>query len=139
MEDEIDVTKLRYVLYARKSTVDETRQVRSIPDQITDCHKFIIDRLHLNIVETIKEEKSAQKPNQRPKFTQMLKDLKAGKYDGIVAWNPDRLCRNMKEGGEIIDMIDQNLPARPLILLLSKLTLIEQCQFCQNQIRGRRE
>src|SRR3989344_555153 len=107
MEDEIDVTKLRYVLYARKSTVDETRQVRSIPDQITDCHKFIIDRLHLNIVETIKEEKSAKKPNQRPKFTQMLKDLKAGKYDGIVAWNPDRLCRNMKEGGEIIDMIDQ--------------------------------
>jgi len=37
----------------------------------------------------------------------MLNDLKKGIYDGILAWNPDRLARNMKEGGEIIDMIDE--------------------------------
>lgn len=37
----------------------------------------------------------------------MLNDIKRGIYDGIIAWNPDRLARNMKEGGEIIDMIDE--------------------------------
>lgn len=37
----------------------------------------------------------------------MLNDLKKGVYDGILAWNPDRLARNMREGGEIIDMIDE--------------------------------
>jgi site-specific DNA recombinase len=36
----------------------------------------------------------------------MLNDLKKGIYDGILAWNPDRLARNMREGREILDMID---------------------------------
>jgi hypothetical protein len=37
----------------------------------------------------------------------MLNELRNGeKYQGIIAWAPDRLARNMKEGGEIIDMLD---------------------------------
>ncbi len=39
----------------------------------------------------------------------MLKDIRDGKYDAILAWHPDRLSRNMKEGGEIIDMIDEGI------------------------------
>lgn len=108
-DDEIqalDVTKLRYVLYVRKSTVDESRQIRSIPDQIADC-EFFSNRLGLNVVKTLQETQSAKKPNKRPIFNQMLKDIQAGKYDGILAWHPDRLARNMREGGEIIDMIDE--------------------------------
>ncbi len=107
MEEELDFTKLRYVLYARKSTIDETRQIRSIPDQIDECQQ-LAKRLHLKIVDIIKEVQSAKKPHIRAQFTQMLKDIKNGKYDGILAWNPDRLARNMKEGGDIIDMIDNN-------------------------------
>src|SRR3990167_260497 len=102
MDDELDVTKLKYVLYARKSTDDPQRQVRSIPDQINDCD-ILINRLKLNVVGRVLETKSAKKPNQRPQFTQMLRDLRSGKYDGVISWNPDRLARNMKEGGEIID------------------------------------
>ena len=30
----------------------------------------------------------------------------AGKIDGIIAWHPDRLTRNMLEAGEIIDLLD---------------------------------
>lgn len=106
MEEEVlDITKLSYVLYARKSSTDETRQVRSIPDQITDCQAFA-QRIGIRIVDVITEERSAKKPNNRPKFTQMLKDIRSGKYDGILAWNPDRLARNMLEGGMLIDMID---------------------------------
>jgi site-specific DNA recombinase len=107
MEEELDITKLKYVLYARKSTDDPQRQVRSIEDQISECQQ-LARRLGIKIVETIEEKKSAKKPNQRPLFTQMLKDIRYGKYDGIVAWNPDRLARNMKEGGEVIDMIDDD-------------------------------
>lgn len=107
-ENEIDTSKLKYVLYARKSTDDPQRQVRSIEDQISEC-RALARRLGLHIVTTIQEKKSAKKPNQRPQFTQMLKDIRNGKYDGIIAWNPDRLARNMKEGGEIIDMVDENL------------------------------
>lgn len=104
--EEIDVTKLRYVLYARKSTDDPQRQIRSIDDQIFECRQ-LANRLEISVVKVLKEKKSAKTPNQRPIFSQMLKDLEKGIYDGILAWNPDRLSRNMREGGEIIDMIDE--------------------------------
>ncbi len=109
MDDEnvIDFTKLKYVLYARKSTVDESRQIRSIPDQIAECEQ-LARRLGLNVIEVLEESQSAKKPNLRPVFRQMLTNLKKGIYDAILAWNPDRLARNMLEGGEIIDMIDQD-------------------------------
>lgn len=107
-EEPLDFTKLKYVLYARKSTTDESRQVRSISDQISDCQAFA-KRNGFSIVKILEETKSAKIPRQRPIYTQMLKDIKAGKYDGILAWNPDRLARNMLEGGELIDMIDNNI------------------------------
>ena len=105
-EEQIDITKLKYVLYARKSTEDETRQIRSIPDQIAEC-SYLIKQLGLNVVDTLTETKSAKKPGERTVFRQMLNDLSKGKYDGIISWHPDRLARNMREGGEIIDMIDE--------------------------------
>jgi DNA invertase Pin-like site-specific DNA recombinase len=105
-QEQIDLKKLRYVLYARKSTEDENRQVRSIGDQIADCRKLATD-LGLNVVDIIQETKSAKRPKQRPLFTQMLRDLEAKKYDAILCWHPDRLCRNMLEGGEIINMLDE--------------------------------
>lgn len=108
MEEEIDFTKLKYVLYARRSTDDSERQIRSIGDQIYDC-RLIQSRLGLNVVNILEESQSAKKPHQRPIFDQMLKDLRKGVYDGILAWNPDRLARNMLEGGEIIDMVDQDI------------------------------
>lgn len=112
MEDEIlDLTKLKYVLYARKSTDDPQRQLRTIEDQIAEC-LIHADRLHLNVVNRknpIIEKRSAKKPGQRPQFKQVLSDIRSGKYDGILAWNPDRLARNMKEGGEIIDMVDEGV------------------------------
>jgi len=57
----------------------------------------------------LKESKSAKKPNQRPIFNQMIKDIEANKYDAILCWHPDRLCRNMLEGGQIINMIDEGV------------------------------
>ncbi len=107
MEEEIDFTKLKYVLYARKSTDDSEKQTRSIPDQIKECKDYAA-RYGLNIIgEPIIEKRSAKIPNQRPEFRKMLTAIRSGLYDGILAWNPDRLARNMLEGGEIINMVDE--------------------------------
>ena len=65
---------MRYFLYARKSTDDPQRQIRSIGDQIFEC-KQLATRLGLNVVKILEETKSAKKPNQRPIFRQMLADL----------------------------------------------------------------
>ena len=71
--------------------------------------KVLADNLGLRVVATIHEEKSAKVSDQREKFLAMLQDLRARKYDGIITWAPDRLARNMKEGGEIIDMLDHGI------------------------------
>ena len=108
MDEKLDITKLRYVLYARKSRTDETAQVRSIPDQIKEC-RIVASHKGLKVVKTLQEAKSAKKPHQRPVFDEVIRGIKNGIYDGILAWNPDRLARNMLEGGMIIDLIDQNI------------------------------
>lgn len=101
-----DIRAAKYVLYARKSTEDSEKQVRSIEDQIKECREYA-DRLGLNVVEPpITEEGSAKKPNRRPKFNELLKRIERGEVDGILAWHPDRLARNMMEGGIIIQLLD---------------------------------
>lgn len=104
-EPQIDITKLRYVLYARKSTDDPKRQIRSIGDQIDEC-QLLAERSGMRIVKVFKEEKSAKKPNNRKVFNEMMRGVESGKYDGILAWNPDRLARNMIEGSHILNLID---------------------------------
>src|SRR5579871_3829665 len=106
--DELDSKHLEYVLYARKSTDDAQRQVRSIGDQIAECQQLAA-HLGLRVVEILTETKSAKIPGRRPIFRQMLRDIKAGKYDGILCWHPDRLARNPIEGGEIIHLVDTNV------------------------------
>ena len=54
MEEELDIAKLRYVLYARKSSDDPQRQVKSIPDQLTEC-KELATRLGIKVVKVLEE------------------------------------------------------------------------------------
>lgn len=109
MDTPIDYKKLKYVLYARKSTDDQKKQVRSIQDQITDCEE-VSNRLGLIVVKPyLRESKSAKLPNRRPLYHKMMSDIKSGKYDGILSWSPDRLARNMLEAGELIDLLDQEI------------------------------
>lgn len=106
----IDTSKLNYVIYARKSTKGDERQERSIPDQIRDCIEKVAKTDNLNIIgEPIEEKCSAKEPDIRPKFTKLLEDVRYGKIDGIITWHPDRLSRNMKEAGEIIDLLDKGI------------------------------
>lgn len=96
---------MRYVIYARKSTEDAEKQVRSIGDQVADCEK-LAEELELHVIATITETKSAKVPGNRPKFTQLMRDIASKKVDGVIAWHPDRLARNMVEAGKIIHMLD---------------------------------
>ena len=97
---------VRYVMYLRKSSEDEQSQPKSLEDQEKDCLEYAAREGLLVIGKPIKESKSAKTSGNRPKFTQMIEDIKAGKYDGILAWHPDRLARNSLESGIIIDMLD---------------------------------
>jgi len=97
---------LRYALYVRKSSEGEDAQAKSLPDQINACMEWAKHEGLIVTGKPIQEAASAKAAYNRPKFTQLLKDVAEGKYDGILAWHPDRLARNALEAGMVIDMID---------------------------------
>lgn len=112
-------TDLKYVIYARKSTKGRKtnnkgkkveRQERSIPDQIKDCQNLAAD-LNVKVLQIFQESESAKKSGKRDEYMQMILDIKKKKYNAIICWHPDRLARNMKEGGEIIDLLDKGILA----------------------------
>lgn len=83
--EDLDISQLRYVLYARKSTRGDERQERSIGDQIAECKRKLPSEIHITEKDIVTEKESAKEPNIRPVFKQMISDIEAGKYDGIIA------------------------------------------------------
>ena len=58
-EPQVEITKLKYVLYACKSTDDPQRQIRSVDDQIDEC-RLLAERNGMRVVKILKETKSAK-------------------------------------------------------------------------------
>lgn len=106
---EIDTDTLRYAIYARKSTTGEDRQASSVPDQIRDCMEKVVTPNNLKVVGIYEENQSAKIADIRDEFNRLINDIENGRIDGLVAWHPDRLSRNMKEAGTIIDLVDKGL------------------------------
>lgn len=101
--------KIRYCLYARKSTDESSeRQVLSIDSQTKEMLR-IAESEGLEVVEIRRESHSAKAQGQRPVFNEMLQDIKLGKFNGILTWAPDRLSRNAGDLGAIVDLMDQKL------------------------------
>ena len=99
---------IKLFLYARKSTDDLSRQVRSIDDQLAELRE-LARKEHLTVVEELVERQTAKKPG-RPIFSLMLERIEKGEAEGILAWHPDRLSRNSVDAGQIIWLIDSNTP-----------------------------
>jgi len=98
--------RVRYCLYARKSTESDEKQALSIDSQINEM-KQIADRLHLNVVCVKQESHSAKASGKRPIFAEIIQDITDEKYDGILTWAPDRLSRNAGDLGSLVDLMDQ--------------------------------
>lgn len=107
--ENIDYQSLKYAVYARKSTIGDERQEHSIEDQIDLCAKHCAVPDNLMVVQTIREKGSAKEPDIRPQFSKLINDIKNGQVQGIIAYHPDRLSRNMKEAGELIDLLDKGV------------------------------
>jgi len=97
--------KVKYVLYARKSTESEERQVLSIDSQIKEMMQ-LAEREGLEIAELKRESHSAKETDQRPIFNEIVQEIKARKYNGILTWAPDRISRNAGDLGKIVDLMD---------------------------------
>ena len=96
-----------FFLYARKSTDEPDRQIRSIDDQLVEMRQLAQER-NIHIIEVLIEKQSAKRPG-RPIFNSMLERIERGEATGILAWHADRLARNSLDGGRIIYLLDTGM------------------------------
>ncbi len=97
--------KVKYCLYARKSSESEERQVLSIDSQIKEMLQ-LADREGLEVITMKRESHSAKETGQRPVFNEIVDELREGKFNGILTWAPDRISRNAGDLGKIVDLMD---------------------------------
>lgn len=95
------------VLYARKSTDREDKQILSIPSQIRALREFAT-RSGLTITHELVESCSARRPG-RPIFSKLLKDAEAGRVERVLSWRLDRLARNPVDGGQLIFLLGEGV------------------------------
>lgn len=98
--------KIRYCLYARKSTESDEKQALSIESQVKEMLS-IADRESLEVIDIRRESHSAKDSGQRPVFKEILADLRRGRFNGILTWAPDRLSRNAGDLGSVVDLMDE--------------------------------
>jgi len=106
VKTEVPQTKVRYVLYARKSTESDEKQALSIESQVKEM-LAIADRDELTVIDIRRESHSAKESGQRPVFKEVLEDIRRGRYNGILTWAPDRLSRNAGDLGSVVDLMDE--------------------------------
>ncbi len=97
--------RVRYCLYARKSSESEERQVLSIDSQIKEMLE-LAEREGLEIVTMKRESHSAKETGQRPIFNEIIEEINGGKFNGILTWAPDRISRNAGDLGKVVDLMD---------------------------------
>jgi site-specific DNA recombinase len=100
--------ELKYVLYARKSSEGNERQVQSIDDQTREMQRLAAS-YGLNIVAIEYESKSAKAPYVRPVFERVMKMIQSGEANAILCWSVDRLSRNAVDSGLISHLLQNEI------------------------------
>ncbi len=108
LAQEVAPPKIKYCLYARKSTEQEDKQALSIESQVREMIS-LAEREGLEIVEIKRESHSSKEVGQRPVYNELICEIRQGKFNGILTWAPDRLSRNAGDLGSVVDLMDQKL------------------------------
>ncbi len=141
---------MKYVLYCRKSTDDEGKQVLSLDSQEQEMLTFAKE-CGLEVVQVLRESQSA-KAEGRPVFASLLASIQSGEVDAILCWKLDRLARNMADAGRVIDLLQRgvikqirthdavHLPTDNVLMLAVQLGMANQYirDLSENVKRGNR-
>ena len=99
-------TKLKYIIYCRKSSEDKDKQVLSIESQERELMEFA-EKNKLDVYDTFREEESAHKRG-RPEFAKVMALMAQGKANAFLVWQPNRIARNIGDGGLVISYMDEH-------------------------------
>lgn len=96
---------MKYIVYCRKSSEEDSKQVQSLDTQqrilleIATQHK-------LQVVDIVRESRSARRDQNRPLFSNVLSRIQQGEANALLVVHIDRLARNFIDGGYIIKMME---------------------------------
>src|SRR5947208_17167317 len=92
-----------YVIYARKSTESEDKQVLSIDSQVAELKAHALKH-GVTVAEVLTESRSAKAPG-RPVFGQLVRRIHRGEVSGVLSWKMDRLARNHLDTGTVLQAL----------------------------------
>jgi DNA invertase Pin-like site-specific DNA recombinase len=92
-----------HVIYARKSTESDDRQVLSIDSQVQELQLLALRR-GLQVNEVLTESRSAKAPG-RQVFGSLMHRVERGEIAGILCWKMDRLARNHFDTGQVLQAL----------------------------------
>ncbi|MFA6428691.1 MAG: recombinase family protein [Candidatus Buchananbacteria bacterium] len=98
---------MKYIIYCRKSSESEERQVLSINSQLNELMN-LANKIGIVVGKIYKESMSAKSPG-RPVFEEMLEYLEKNKNCTLLVWKLDRLARNAFDGGKLSWFMDRGL------------------------------
>ena len=92
-----------HIIYARKSTDTEDKQVLSIDSQIAELKAHALRR-GVEVSEVLTEARSAKAPG-RPVFGDLMRRIRRGQIEGVLCWKMDRLARNHLDHGAVLQAL----------------------------------
>ncbi len=104
------INGILYIIYARKSSEDNKRQIVSIPQQLDICYrKAEIVGIKIPDDYVFTDTKTAMKAQKRRGFDSMRMLIELAVSRGIkvviISWDAARLARNNEEGGYLVDRV----------------------------------
>ncbi len=97
---------MNLAIYSRKSLF--TGKGESIENQIQMCREYIISSISREAQIFVYEDEGYSGGNtNRPKFQEMIKDIKDGKINRVVCYKLDRIGRNVAQLSNMFELLDQ--------------------------------
>ncbi|MDP9365463.1 MAG: recombinase family protein [Chloroflexota bacterium] len=97
---------VRAVIYLRQSKdVEGTRA--AVDRQAEDCNR-LCERMGWQVVRVLTDNDTwATNGKPRPGYVELFREIEAGACDVVVAWAQDRLLRDVREGEDLIDLVER--------------------------------
>ncbi len=105
----VKTDKKYYLIYCRKSSEAEDRQVESINDQLVEANKIVSQKNLVVKDKPFMESRSAKMPG-RQEFNRMIEEIyKRNDIKGIICWKLNRLSRNPIDEGTLRWLLQSNV------------------------------
>ncbi len=106
MQNNINLQDLRWVIYCRKSSDSEDKQIESLPAQKKELQAIAQREGYKHIEDIYLESHSAFHPG-RPDFSKLMQKMYDNKADAVLVWAGNRIARNPIDAGSFIYAMDQ--------------------------------